>query len=654
MIYSAFVSYSSKDLRWARWLQKALEQFKLPKEMPADHPLRREGQNRLKPVFRDRDEMSASADLGQQINAGLAQSHFLIVICSPASAGSRWVDAEVREFQRLGRQTQILCIIVDGEPGSDDPVLRCFPPSLFTDDGVEPLAADVRQDRDGKQAAVLKLLATMLDVRYDDLRQRDQAHRLRRLAMISTGSVIGFAIALGLALIAFIARNEAIEQRDIARTRTLTAERSVDFIKGLFAVADPSTAQGAKMTPKDIVDRGASSFRAALENEPKVQAEIAMTLSEVYGTLGLYQQSDELIRSVSNFDFQDDLIDARRFVLQGESQFRLADYNKAIVSFEKAIARLASEKQSNSILLTRAQVGLGQSLSATDEFEKAEKILKQALVTDTQRGPSGLRDKARDMEALGNNELLGGDLEVARKYFQASTAIVIGIEGENSPTISDNYDRLASISYFLGDSEQAERLFRKRLAIDEKVLGPDHPDVATTLNNLARILLERRRYSEAKSLLKRSARISLAEKGALHDDVAFILNNLGLAYAHTNNFADAEQAYITALAAADKQDSRMLGPIKSNLVSLYCANDKIDAAKQLLVSARKNLLEDYPDDQWRVAILDIAWAECEWKRGNRDVAVKLLASSKRQVYDRWNANTMFGDDARKIINKYSI
>lgn len=647
MLYSAFISYSSRDVKWARWLHRSLENFRLPSKLAADHPLRRSGETRLKPVFRDRDEMSASADLGQQINAALAQSHFLIVICSPASANSRWVDAEVRQFQQLGRQAQILCIIVEGEPGTDDPALRCFPPSLIAEDGIEPLAADVRADRDGKQAAILKLLAAMLDVRFDELRQRDQARRLRRLSMIATGAIAGLILTTSLAVLAYVSRNEAIRQRDIAETRTLTAERTVDFVKGMFEVADPSEARGESITAREIVDKAAGTFRQSLRDEPEVQSEIGLTLGEVYGALGLYQQSDALIRSMAKLKLDNPTIQARQVMLSGESQFRLGDYQASIKTFQRAVAMLAASDEVNPALASRAQVGLGQSYSAIDEFERADKALSAAVAIDRKRGAAGERQVARDLEALGNNALFAGEFEKARKHFEDANAIVLAKEGENSPSVSDNYDRLATIAYFLGDSRQAERLYRARIKIDEKVLGANHPDVALTLNNLGRVLIERRAFAEAAPLLERSARISMQEKGMMHDDMAFVLNNLGLAQLHTGKLREAEATLRQARAVAIARESRMAGPIATDLASIFCLQGKADAARPLLAEARATVKAEYPDDPWRAALVDNVQAECDWRSGDVVNAGKLLSASAPAIAKRWKPDTIFGYDLNR-------
>ena len=75
---------------------------------------------RLFSIFRDREELRVSADLGTNINEALRQSRYLIVICSPDAAQSRWVGQEIVEFKKLEREDRILALIVAGEPNASD------------------------------------------------------------------------------------------------------------------------------------------------------------------------------------------------------------------------------------------------------------------------------------------------------------------------------------------------------------------------------------------------------------------------------------------------------------------------------------------------------------------------------------------------------
>jgi WD40 repeat protein len=184
--YWAFVSYSHRDQAWADWLHHALETYHVPRRLVGRDSPAGPVPRRLYPVFRDQDELPSSPNLSGAIDLALRQSRYLIVIASPYAAVSRWVDQEIERFRALGRAERVLCLIVDGEPHAhqqpDKGLLECFPPSLRSADGVEPIAADVRPGKDGKPAARLKLIAGLLGVGLDELRRRER--RRQQLARL--------------------------------------------------------------------------------------------------------------------------------------------------------------------------------------------------------------------------------------------------------------------------------------------------------------------------------------------------------------------------------------------------------------------------------------------------------------------------------------
>ncbi|HEV2043198.1 MAG TPA: toll/interleukin-1 receptor domain-containing protein, partial [Sphingomicrobium sp.] len=96
--YCAFLSYSHADTAQADWLHKAIERFAVPKGLVGRVTANGAVPKNLSPIFRDRHELAASSDLGQTIRAALKQSRFLIVLCSPAAAQSRWVNEEILTF----------------------------------------------------------------------------------------------------------------------------------------------------------------------------------------------------------------------------------------------------------------------------------------------------------------------------------------------------------------------------------------------------------------------------------------------------------------------------------------------------------------------------------------------------------------------------
>ena len=162
----------------------------------------------LRPIFRDRDDFTAGHTLTEHTLAALDASRALIVICSPSSAKSPYVNEEIRLFKTRHPDRPVIPLIVVGKPG--DPELECFPPPLqfkldakgrITKRPVEILAADAREEGDGKNLALAKVIAGLLGLSSDDVFRRAErerravARRRRRLqalvGVLFAGIVIG-------------------------------------------------------------------------------------------------------------------------------------------------------------------------------------------------------------------------------------------------------------------------------------------------------------------------------------------------------------------------------------------------------------------------------------------------------------------------------
>ena len=245
--YWAFISYSHQDERWGKWLHHRLETFRLPKRLVGTSSPYPSIPAKLFPVFRDRDELPVSADLGRNISEALRLSRHLVVICSPAAARSRWVNEEILTFKRLGRSDRILAMIVAGEPNAADGKPgwaredECFPEALrfaigpdgqLTQQRIEPIAADVRPGQDGRENAFLKLVAGILGVPFDALRQREQERRLQRLRLVTAGVSLLLLLFAALGAAFYVQRNRA--EAALAEVRQ-TLSRS-DYLQAVDAL----------------------------------------------------------------------------------------------------------------------------------------------------------------------------------------------------------------------------------------------------------------------------------------------------------------------------------------------------------------------------------------------------------------------------------
>ncbi|MEP9358345.1 TIR domain-containing protein [Sphingomonas sp. KR3-1] len=217
--FRAFISYSHADAAAARRLHRALEQYRVPRRLVGQATPQGPVPRRLAPIFRDREELAAAADLGAHIRDALAASDALVVLCSPTARVSPWVEREVALFRAQSPDRPVLAALLDGEPA------QAFPDSMRVDRGAvcEPIAADFRPRGDGPRLARLKLIAGLTGLDLDALIQRDAQRRLRRVMAVTLAASIA---ALGMAALLVI----AVQARAEAERQHAKAEGLVEFM----------------------------------------------------------------------------------------------------------------------------------------------------------------------------------------------------------------------------------------------------------------------------------------------------------------------------------------------------------------------------------------------------------------------------------------
>ena len=191
--YYAFISYKRNDQKWAEWLQEKLEHYKLPSNLNGRDGLPKE----IRPVFRDKSELAAGV-LADEIQKALDHSKYLIVICSPHSAKSEWVNKEVQSFIDSGRTDKIIPFIIEGTPNSGNDETECFPKAIRELSAEDELLG-VNINEMGRDAAAVKVVAQMFGLRFDDLWQRHEREKIRRRNWIITASVAAFLVVVGIA-----------------------------------------------------------------------------------------------------------------------------------------------------------------------------------------------------------------------------------------------------------------------------------------------------------------------------------------------------------------------------------------------------------------------------------------------------------------------
>lgn len=242
--FAAFISYNSADRATAQRIQHRLENYAIPKPLRGRATRFGVLQTRIGRVCRDRTDFRSGESLSTALREALDQSSALVVLCSPASAASKWVNAEVEHFIATGRVDRVFPVIV--ALANSGKTTDSYPPALLKAEGDEAIAADIRPEGDGWQDGVLKVLASIIDAPFDDLRQRAlAAARARaRVAYAVAGATTLSAVA------AIAASIVAVNQRNLA----------VDNFEEAIRIAARSAEQTITLTdrtevPRDIIHR---------------------------------------------------------------------------------------------------------------------------------------------------------------------------------------------------------------------------------------------------------------------------------------------------------------------------------------------------------------------------------------------------------------
>lgn len=363
--YRAFLSYSHRDAGWARWLHSALERYQVPKDLvgrPTPYGL---VPRSLRPIFRDRDDFSAGASLGEQTLAALQASDSLVVICSPSAAKSAFVNEEIRRYKTLGRGNHIIPIIVEGMP--DDDQLECFSPALrfklrpdgsLSEEREEPIAADARPQGDGKEIAKHKVIAGLLGVRLDEILRRAEVARRRRnklwaglaavlliLTIVSTGSAI-FAYRK------LVESNDRLDQAIELAYGFVTEATAMSERVGVPQQVTLDLLDKADAALTHLIDRGADTPRLRYR-----KALMLLSFSDSYRTLGQLQQAFDkasearrLMQGLTagdpkNVAWQRDLALADFEI--GETQSAQDDFAAALASYQSSLAIFAPHQKDN-------------------------------------------------------------------------------------------------------------------------------------------------------------------------------------------------------------------------------------------------------------------------------------------------------------------
>ena len=314
--YDAFISYRhiEPDLTIAKILHEMIEKFNIPKHLrTVSNDENSINDKHIFRVFRDREELSTK-DLSTMIEEAIANSKNLIVICSKRTSLSPWCRKEVQLFKKIHGVNNIIPVLIEGEPDEafiDE--LKNLKVTFINSENVEEeknielLAADIRPDevkspsfkgyeileysKDPKlneltkksldilkKSEIYRIVASMLNVNYGDLKLRHQERYLKRIIYTS--------IAASIAMLIFVVSVTTLYLKSVASERKANEQSSLMTLN----MANEANLQGDRILGVLIAQEAMKNVSPKMEKYNKLKAQYENILNNSLITLPFSNQ----------------------------------------------------------------------------------------------------------------------------------------------------------------------------------------------------------------------------------------------------------------------------------------------------------------------------------------------------------------------------
>lgn len=394
---------------------------------------------------------------------------------------------------------------------------------------VEQFADDIRRHQ-----KALPVLA-----RKDSFPYRSKKFLRRHKWSVSVTMAITFLI-LSFATVTYF-QSKAIEARAIeAETERDRAEEVSNFLIDLFESVDPSEAQDESLSAVELLKRGADRVENELRGQPDLQSELYQVISDVYESLGMYDDGIEMAEIA--LSIQRDLYGeihpdiATSINSLGWLHHQKGEYQTADSLLNAALRMRMHLYDEDHLDIARTLNDLAVLKQTLGEYTATDTLLLRAL--EIRRNLLGDNHESVGV-ALSNYAALKwrlGDLEAAEEMMRETLSILKSNESEENMRVSIAMTNLAAILLTQGDMEGAEPLYRKALDVRLKLVGEEHPDVAYSYAHLGNLLRLKGDYEEANEHLLKALELRKKLLGEDHILVGDTYRLLGYLHFFQGNY----------------------------------------------------------------------------------------------------------------------
>jgi tetratricopeptide (TPR) repeat protein len=481
--FDAFISYSRKDIEFARALETALEKYTPPKGLDVPHRHLR--------VFRDEEDFTG-VEYNQALREHLENSAKMLVICSPHARASTYVCEEIRLFAEKQGAENIVPILLWGIPNNEarqpaQEAQKAFPDCLRELLGDMPLAAnflEIDPSRDKPYKGVFKgpwytVLANIYGVSRSAIEQRDRKRKTRR-RWIRASLVAAVILILSGAFL------NAVSQRNRADRARNDAEELVDFM--VIDLRDSLSPIG-RLDLLDAVNQKVNDYYQAMtstNSSPDILRRQGVALNNQGDVLLLQGRSEEALAA---------------FQAARDIRERLLGQDPTNTDWARDLS--ISHDRIGEILVSKRRLD-----EALTEFTAGKTIAENLSSFDPQN-PLLARDLSISHDKVGDALVAMDRLDEALAEFLAAKAIAENLSlldlknTQWARTLSISHDKVGDILVSKGRKDDGLAEYQASLAIRKRLLAQDPTnaewvrDLFVSHFKVGRVLFSQERNDEA-------------------------------------------------------------------------------------------------------------------------------------------------------------
>jgi tetratricopeptide (TPR) repeat protein len=608
--YRAFLSYSPVDSGVARRVRGRLEGFRVDPELVGCPTRVGPVPETLRPIFCDRHDFFASPSLGSATVAALADSAALLILASPHSVRSRYVDKQIKFFKLRHPERPVIVLIVEGKlddlerTGSASALRFAVAP-----DWAGPADAVPRDlyESDGFELAIAKVIARLIGLGVWDIYQRTEAvrHRGSRICTTVAAAMAVLATASGvltwqshrnrLALAEFAALAERYKLASPTQAVAPGAKESIAeaiTIIAAGAATDPRCAEALEFLKAGKVAEAEPPLQAAAEDKAMRAAQAGMPAGTQVGKSA--KAAAAAYRALASIAAISDPKQAREFYAKasrldpsdvvalfrsGWFQQEAGQFNLAEATYRRVIT---SVQASNSEWVLWAHFGKGDIERERGHLDDALATYREGRAIAENRAQADPANLGWQYDLVIGNERIGdllmalGDHAGALKSYQAQQAVLSRMANSDAVGATTGQGVSAGSDIKAGDRQAAQDRPAQDHLLDALTLHQAsianmarlakvniadagwQRDLAVTYERVANLLVWQERlpvalnaFSASLAIMDRLARVDPGNAGWQHD-LAMSYVRIGEVLAGQHDLPEALKSYQAGLAIADR------------------------------------------------------------------------------------------------------